>query len=377
MILLRKTVVAIVLTAALFFCGLPAHAAEPEISAYAAALYSPDMGAFLYEKRAEERLPMASTTKIMTALLLLEEAAQEDGEILVTEEMTRVEGSSMGLRPGDRLTMRNLAAGMLAASGNDAAHAAALALDGSVEAFAARMNRRAAELGLENTHFVTPSGLDAEGHATTARDLARLTAAAMDQPDFAAIVAEPAVEVEFLEPEKTVRYENHNRLLMQFEGCCGVKTGYTKKAGRCLVTAAERDGVRLIAVTLNAPDDWNDHTALLEYGFSRLVSFRPQPQGAPEQLPVVGGGSGQVRLRYESAPQVVVARGGEAEISSAVLLPHFLYAPVEAGQQAGSVVYFRDGAVLLQMPVYAAETVSALPEEPERTLWEWISGWFH
>ncbi len=171
---------------------------------------------------------MASTTKIMTALLALE---QEDREVTITEDMVRVEGSSMGLRAGDRLMLHDLAVGMLSVSGNDAANAAALLIDGSLEAFADRMNRRAAELGLSSTHFVMPSGLDAEGHETTALDLARLACAALQNEDFLALASSPTVSVTFLEPAETRTYENHNKLLSLMDGCIGVKTGYTKKQG--------------------------------------------------------------------------------------------------------------------------------------------------
>ena len=235
-----------------FFMPVPSvSAAElPQVSAQSAVVLHMDSGEILYEKNAREQRAMASTTKIMTALLTLEAAALENPEVEITQEMVLVEGSSMGLRAGDRLTLRDLAAGMLLASGNDAANAAAIAVGGSVEKFVARMNQRAGELDLSDTHFETPSGLDGENHYSTALDMAKLGIAAMSNPDFAEIAGSQSMQVRFLSPEKTVTYQNHNKLLGRYEGCTGVKTGFTKKAGRCLVSAAERDGVRLVAVTL-------------------------------------------------------------------------------------------------------------------------------
>ena len=233
---------------------------------------------------------MASTTKIMTALLTLEEAAIENRQVKITREMVMVEGSSMGLREGDVLTLRDLAVGMLTVSGNDAANSAAIAVAGSREAFVETMNQRAQALGMTDTHFDTPSGLDGDTHYSTALDMAKLGAAAMSNPEFAAIAGSKSMKVNFLSPEKTVAYQNHNKLLSLYEGCTGVKTGFTKKAGRCLVSSAEKDGVRLVAVTLDAPDDWNDHAALLDYGFSKMTSLTFDESGYSCLLPVAGAG---------------------------------------------------------------------------------------
>ena len=258
------------------FSGISVRAETvvPQVSAHAAVLYDPVTGTVLFEKNSREILPMASTTKIMTALLAFE-SDLVDAPVTVTEEMTAVEGSSMGLKPGDVLPLRELARGMMMASGNDGANAVALFLGETAEGFAEMMNARAAEIGMKQTCFVTPSGLDAEGHGSTAYDMALLAAEAMRCPAFSETVGQYSLLVDFLEPEKRVRYDNHNRLLHMYEGCSGIKTGFTKKAGRCLVSSAERDGVALICVTLNAPDDWNDHTVLYDYGFSCFSAWVP------------------------------------------------------------------------------------------------------
>ena len=357
-----------------------AQAAEaPGVSAQSAVLISGDDGTVLFEKDARQQLAMASTTKIMTALLTLEEAERSgDLALTVTEEMVRVEGSSMGLRAGDQLTLSNLTAGMLLASGNDAANAAALFLDGSQEAFAQRMNARAAEIGMEGTHFVTPSGLDDEEHYSTAYDMALLAREALDCPAFAEIAASAVRQVEFLEPARKVSYSNHNKLLRLYEGCIGVKTGFTKKAGRCLVSAARRDGTTLIAVTLNAPDDWDDHMALFDYGFSQVQTADLTGGPLPERLPVVGGTAEAVSLRPGEGLTITLPKDQAQSVTREVLLPPFLYAPVEADQPVGRVLYRAGGETLFALPIYAGEAVSPPPPEPGfwEGLWGRITGWF-
>lgn len=255
-----------------FFFSMMAIAdtAPLQVSAKSAILINADDGRILYAKNENERRPMASTTKIMTALITLETAAVNNKVVTITDKMVRVEGSSMGLRPGDKLSLRALAEGMLLVSGNDAANSAAIAISGSDQAFAVLMNKRAKELNMTNTHFVTPSGLDDENHYTTAKDLAILAAAAMHNPDFAEIASQKVMAVQFVNPDQTRKLKNHNKLLSMYDGCIGVKTGFTKKSGRCLVSSAQRNGVNLIAVTLNDPDDWKDHQKLLDYGFSKI-----------------------------------------------------------------------------------------------------------
>lgn len=232
-------------------------------SAKAAILINGDTGEVIYEQNADTRLPMASTTKIMTALMLCE-YGRFDREITVTAEMLRVEGSSMGLLPGDRVDLRDLLYGMLLASGNDAANVTAYVLGGNIDKFVRMMNQRAQELGLVNTHFETPSGLDGDEHYTTARDLARLAMFAMKNEEFRTAASSKTATLEYGNPPYRRTLSNHNKLLKIFDGAVGVKTGFTKKSGRCLVSAAQRDGKFVIAVTLNDPNDWEDHKELLK-----------------------------------------------------------------------------------------------------------------
>ena len=355
-----------------------AQAAGPEVSAQSAVVLTADTGTVLFEKDGHTPRPVASTTKIMTALLALE-AAQEQGDPLVdiTQEMVAVEGSSMGLQAGDSISLTGLAAGMLLASGNDAANAAALYLDGSLESFAARMNQRAAALGMEDTHFVTPSGLDGEdaqglGHLSTAYDMALLARAALEDQAFRQLCSSPSLAVEFAEPVKRVTYTNHNKLLAQYQGCVGVKTGFTKEAGRCLVSAAERDGALLIAVTLNAPNDWQDHTALLDYGFSQMEPYQLAGGDVRLTVPVVGSPEEAVSLRGSNGGEVTLPLGQGAQVERVVHAPKFLYAPVEAGEQVGEICWYLEGQLLGSAPLTAAGAAPLQEKAP--SLWERLFG---
>lgn len=355
-----------------------ARAAGPEVSAQSAVVLTADTGTVLFEKDGHTPRPVASTTKIMTALLALE-AAQEQGDPLVdiTQEMVAVEGSSMGLQAGDSISLTGLAAGMLLASGNDAANAAALYLDGSLESFAARMNQRAAALGMEDTHFVTPSGLDGEdaqglGHLSTAYDMALLARAALEDQAFRQLCSSPSLAVEFAEPVKRVTYTNHNKLLAQYQGCVGVKTGFTKEAGRCLVSAAERDGALLIAVTLNAPNDWQDHTALLDYGFSQVEPYQLAGGDVRLTVPVVGSPVEAVSLRGSNGGEVTLPLGQGAQVERVVRVPKFLYAPVEAGEQVGEICWYLEGQLLGSAPLTAAGAAPLQEKAP--SLWERLFG---
>lgn len=354
-------------------------AGAPGVSARSAILICADDGSVLWEKDAHRQAAMASTTKIMTALLTLEEAERSgDPAVEITQEMVAVEGSSMGLRAGDKLTLSNLAAGMLLASGNDAANAAAVCLGGGQEGFAELMNRRAEEIGMTETHFVTPSGLDDEEHYSTAYDMALLAREAMENQVFAEIAGRSAMQVEFLEPARKQSYQNHNKLLRLYEGCTGVKTGFTKKAGRCLVSAAARNGTNLIAVTLDAPDDWNDHMALFNYGFATIETVSLDGSGTPESLPVAGGTRNSLSLRAGEGVKFTIPAGQGAGLSRQVLLPRFVYGPVEEGEQVGEVLYRLGEEDFYSVPIFAAEAIPAPAPEPGfwQSLWRQITSWF-
>lgn len=342
----RKIVSAIAAISLLAAVGLftPARAnntgdkLDISVSAKSAILIEAGTGRVLYEKDADTPRPIASTTKLMTALVVLENAGLED-TVTVTAESQGVEGTSMYLRTGDELTVRELLYGLMLESGNDAAVALAIHVAGSVESFAALMNERAASLGLENTHYVNPHGLTAEGHQSSARDLAKLMAFCMENPIFARISS-----------TKTVKtggrsLKNHNKLMWSYEGMLAGKTGYTKAAGRTLVTCAERDGLRLICATLNDRDDWDDHVKLYDAAFERWEMRECVSAGEiMARVPVISGVSDSAEAVAARSVKVVCEKDGEIDVR--VLTPEFVYAGVKAGERAGEIEILSAGAVI-------------------------------
>ena len=318
----------------------------------------PYTGAVLYEKDADRRMLVASTTKIMTAMVVLEHCRLSE-PVTVTMAHAAVEGSSMYLRPGEAYTVEDLLYGLLLASGNDAAAALAEHCAGSMEAFAALMNEKCAALGLENTHFENAHGLDAPEHYSSARDLARITAAAMLDAKFSEIFATQAKTVH------GVTYYNHNKLLGSCAGCIGGKTGYTEAAGRILVSCAEREGMRLICVTVSDPKDWEDHAALYDACFAAW-RYVPLPGERWQWLEMVSGDRAGVQL-VSALPGVVVSRSENVRIRAR--LPRFVFAPVLAGEQAGEIDILVDEQPRAAVPVYFGETV-AVDNSIALTAWE-------
>ena len=335
----------------------------PITSAASYAVFDPVSGDFIVEGDANTRRPMASTTKIMTALVVLEHC-DLTATVTVPAEAVGVEGSSIYLYKGERITVRDLLYGLMLSSANDAATALAIYTAGSEANFVALMNEKAASLGLSNTHFCNPHGLHHAEHYTTARDLASLAAAALEHPVFADIVATKRYSALQKDTEASRLFLNHNRLLRQLEGTIGVKTGYTKAGGRCLVSAARRNGLTLIAVTLNDPTDWKDHTALLEWGFSQYTSFAPTVE--PLTLPVVGGTQKNANLIPVGGLSVTLPAQHPA-VTCTVEAPRFLYAGIAANAQVGRVIYRMGDRILGEIPLV---TGTAIPREPSPTLWD-------
>lgn len=338
-------------------------AAEPprDLSAEAFVLMSADTHEVLCAKNAHEQRSMASTTKIMTALVALEHGIPEQ-QIKVTSEMVRVEGTSIGLLPDDLITVRTLVSGMLLESGNDAANVTAYAVAGSQEKFLAMMNQKAAELGMHDTHFETVSGLDSENHYSTAYDMALLGAAAIENAEFRKICGQKSERVLYGNPPYARTLSNHNRLLSEYPGVFGIKTGFTKKSGRCLVTAAERDGVTLVAVTLRAPNDWADHRKLLDYGFSVMQKRDYSDFVKNLTVPVVGGTESTVPVCLYSAASLPIA-DVSAELQVEVFLRPFLYAPISADKCVGTAVYKLDGKPVREIPLIVSADVPSVTTE--------------
>lgn len=330
-------------------------------SAEAHILMDADSGIILSQNNANTKMKMASTTKLMTTLLSLEEAEKKDKVVTFSEDMI-AEGSSMYLKVGEKVRLSDLAKGMMMASGNDAANAVALTLSESFEDFAVRMNAKAKAIGMENTNFVTPSGLDDDNHYSTAYDMALLMAQALKNESFCKISASSEEKVEFVSPEgKVSTYPNHNRLLKLYKYCTGGKTGFTKAAGRCLVTSAQKDEITLVAVTLNAPDDWNDHKALYEYGFS-LYTQADTEDNRVYNIKVSGGSEEFLTASVDEGKALSVPANRINDIEKTVYLPSFIFAPVEKGSIVGKVVYTLDGKELKTTYIKASCSVTEKPQ---------------
>jgi len=241
---------------------------QPEISAASAIVMDADTGKVFYTKNCSQIRSIASLTKVMTTILTLE-AGDLDTQFQVDNKVIHIEGTSMGLRENDIVTRRALCYGMMLPSGNDAANAAAISVAGRLPEFSSLMNRKARQIGMSDTLFQNPHGLDEKGHLSTARDMALLTAYALGNSDFREICKQESAQLKFGNPPYKRWLSNNNKMLFSYENCIGVKTGFTDSARRCLISAAERNGRTLIVVTLNAPDDWSDHIKLLDYGFAK------------------------------------------------------------------------------------------------------------
>lgn len=322
-----------------------------DLSAECAALMCVQTGRLLYEKNAHTRHAMASTTKIMTSLIALEQHTPQR-KVKVRASSLGVEGTSLGLAAGDIITLESLVYGMMLESGNDAANVTACAVAGSSEKFAALMNERAERIGMKDTNFVTPSGLDDENHYSTAYDMALLGCCAVKNPEFLHICSRKKAEIYFGSPPRSVTVYNHNKLLSYYPDAVGIKTGFTKKSGRCLVSCAQKDGVMLVAVTLNAPGDWADHKKMLDYGFSIVKPKQKSFDGIT--IPVAGGTAGSVKVHGED-----ILPSGE-EINIIIYTEKFLYAPVKKGVIAGEARCYCGGRMIKSIPLLCDNDVDIM-----------------
>jgi len=340
-----------------------------EVGAKAALVMEARTGRVLFAQNEHEKLPIASTTKIMTTLITLEQP-DIDEVFEVDSDAIRVEGSSMGLREGDLVSLRALAVGMLLHSGNDAANAAAVRIAGSIPAFVRLMNQKAKELGMHNTNFETPSGLDGEHHYSTAYDMALLARHALQNETFAGICSQYRMRTRFGNPPADRWLTNHNKLLNYYEGTIGVKTGFTKKAGRCLVSAAQRDGVELICVTLNCPNDWDVHRNLFDTFFPQLELVNLAERLPPVQVAVTGGIFPQVKPQTLEDVSIPLPVNGDT-LRYDVVVPPFLYAPVRKGDYLGEARVYLGEDLITTFTLTADRDVALLyPNEETDSLWE-------
>ena len=330
--------------------------------AYSAAsycLYDPLLKKVIASKDKDRRLSMASTTKIMTALITCEICDLSD-IVEVTDKMIAVEGSSIGLQVGDKISYKDLLYGLMLESGNDAALCIAVSISGSQEDFSILMNQKAKLIGMKNSNFVTPNGLDDENHYSTAYDMALLSSYAMNNKIFSNIVSTKTYKAIYNFGEKERTYYNHNRLLSFLNGADGIKTGFTKKSGRCLVSSCKRKGVRLIAVTLNDGNDWQDHKNLYEYGFKQY-----QPVVLPKIVKYISvTGSSNKEIRAESKQKNIYFYDGlYSNIKTKVHLPRFLYSPIKKGEKIGFVEYYFENSVIETADILACEDANVIKTE--------------
>ena len=331
------------------------------ISAASAILIDGQTGRVLYEKQPDKQSLIASTTKIMTALVICEQTNVLD-RVRIPQEAVGIEGSSMYLKVGEILTVQELLYGLMLHSGNDAAVALAIYCGGTVEGFAELMNDKAHRLGMNDTHFVNPNGLDAPDHYSTARDMAILAAYAMENPIFVKTVSTKTVSV----AGRSLR--NHNKLLWSLDGADGVKTGFTKKAGRILVSSCTRNGRRLIAVTMNDGNDWLDHKNLMENGFANYSVQQIISAGAClGTIPVISGTAQQVELIATTDFSYALTLEEEPEI--VLSKPGFVYAPVAQDQDAGFAYVCLNGKAVGKIPLIYGQTVE-MQQVKEPSVWE-------
>lgn len=366
--MLKKTV-CFFISAILFsqvFC-VRASSNNLSISAKSAVVMLAATGEVLYSKNEYEKRGIASTTKIMTCIVALENAALTDTAVSTAEDVT-VEGTSIGLKSGDSVDLFTLLNGMLLESGNDAANVTATLVAGGKESFADLMNEKASDIGMRNTFFKNPSGLTEEGHYSCAYDMALLGSYAIKNPVFRSICSAEKYVASIGSPSYETTFYNHNKLLSRYDGAIGIKTGFTKASGRCLVSAVEKDGITLVAVTLNAYDDWNDHIKLYDYCFQGLSRTKTEIPLDKDMVYVVNSQKSYVDLKLseeifipytETPPRYTVE----------YYLPPFIYAEVRKGDFIGwAEIYTESGFYVGKTYIVANENLHTCVAEPEYSI---------
>lgn len=327
---------------------------KSEISAKSAIVAEVYTGTVLYRKDESRTRPMASTTKIMTALIAIENASLTD-VYTVTAQAATVGGSQLGLLEGEKIPLEDLLYMLMLKSANDAAETIANGVAGSLEKFVELMNRKASQLGCENTHFVNPHGMPDPDHYTTASDLATIASEAWKNPTFRQIVGS---EKHALKGYHRLVIKNSNKLLRSYEYCVGGKTGFTKEAGRCLVCFAQKDGVTLVTVTLCDPNDWDDHARLFEECFGFVSRVKMYDTGEFWiQAPVLGSHEGQVRLINTEPIYIILFEGIDVNYGYRIDTAPYLFAPLKAGECVGNVTVQCNNRDVCAVPLAVSETV--------------------
>lgn len=334
------------LSANLCLGGASAFAAAPGVGAQAAVLMEAGSGRVLYSKNGQKQLPMASTTKIMTAILAIEEG--DLNEIVeVDPSASGVEGSSMYLEKNEKISLENLLYGLMLWSGNDAAVAISIHIGGSVEGFVELMNQKARQIGANNTHFCNPNGLPNEDHYTTAEDLGKIACYAMQNETFRQIVSTEHRVIPWQGHEWDRSLRNKNKMLYNYEGANGIKTGYTKAAGRCLVSGALREDIQLVSVVLNAGDMYGDSEALLDYGFEEVSLHEAAKAGDHKATVAVENGTiPDLEVALERDIVIAIRQSELSELETKVIVPSHVQAPIAQGDVIGRVEIYLQGILL-------------------------------
>ena len=358
---MQKRWIASILTISLFAVLSPAMAmaekAEPSIESQSAILIEQSTGKVLFGENAHQRLPMASTTKIMTALIAIEKGNLDD-IVTTASEAYGVEGSSMYIQKNEKLSLKDLIYGLMLNSGNDAAIAIAIHIGGSIEGFADLMNERALSLGLTNTHFVTPNGLHDPEHYTSAFDLAAIAREAMNNETFREIAATPYYCTETGNVKRTLK--SKNKILWQYEGGNGIKTGYTEAAGKCLVFSAERADMELIGVVLNSPDIFPESMNMLDYGFELVSMSRKVNAGEMvARVKVNKGSKGLVAVTAGKDIVVPIKIEEGALLKTRVVIPRQIDAPIEKGAELGTLELWDGTRLAASEPLVAMENIDS------------------
>lgn len=366
--------IAIFITLIILCLPIPSLCAPPENSAKAAVVMEVETGRVLYEKNAHEKLPMASTTKIMTAILAIENSNLSD-IVTVSPRASGIEGSSLYLAAGEKLTIKQLLYGLMLRSGNDAAFAIAEHVGETAENFADMMNKKAREIGAMDTNFVNPHGLHHEDHYTTAYDLALISAYAMKNPIFREIVSTKYYKIPWEGQPWDRVLMNKNALLWDYEGANGIKTGYTKAARRCLASAAYRDNMQLVAVVLDCQPWFDDSAALLDYGFSHYDMKKLFQKGdVVGEVPVKNGFQKKVELIVKDDISIPLSEGEIEKLQISLKHPDFVKAPVEKGTKVGSLEIVIDKAIISK-DIYAASSVkeNSFPSNLRNLINQWVA----
>ncbi len=344
----------IILILIIILCSNIVYGENLDLSAQSYILIDSQTGRVLYERNAHRKMPMASTTKIMTALVALEKGNIDD-KVVIKKESVGVEGSSIYLRDGEILSLKDMLYGLMLRSGNDAAEAIAIHIGGDLDSFVSLMNKKAQSIGALNTNFANPHGLHHDLHYSTAYDLALITKAAFSYDEFANIVRSKSYVAD---REENNYFYNKNKTLWEYTGGDGVKTGYTMRSGRCLVSSASKNGMRLIAVSLNAPNWFNDNYKLLDYGFNNYKEFLIYDKGQfMKKTNVINGNKEFVNLVSENSFFYPLKDGEREKITVSIDVPSDIQTPIERGDRIGYINTYFDGQLINKSNLIAKDAI--------------------